>query len=266
MVRRLVSGMMVAGCVVTGMATPAAADPNYAMCQASPAKVAGVSYSGPARSDSVKDGDVTFTVGVRPGESTLRAEGKGISFLKRLTADRVVVRIDVPGDWFELDASPAGAARLTRNGKSIKLHLTATGDDVAKAQKFAAGSKALAGLESLAATLESSTRPEAQSVLTSFALLHVVRGSLAPARSVAKTIQAQQAKNFTRAAWDVEEQPLHCWMQYAIEMNEALHVLDQCYQSYGWLPGMATVCGFEWVIKAELAWFWLIACSGGMPI
>lgn len=65
------------------------------------------------------------------------------------------IRIEVPGDSFELDARPSGTARLTRNGKSLDLRMTASDGEVAKAQRFAAGSKALAGFESLAAALES---------------------------------------------------------------------------------------------------------------
>jgi hypothetical protein len=40
----------------------------------------------------------------------------------------------------------------------------------------------------------------------------------------------------------------------------------QCLIDYAWIPGMAAVCSFEWIVKAELAWFWVIGCSGGVPV
>ncbi len=267
MVRRLLVGMVVAVGVLTWMPELVAAEPLWAKCEAPGVKGAGVSpFAAAASSTSRKDGDVTFTIGVLPGESTLRAEGKGITFFKRLTADRVHVRIDVPGDWFALDAGTTGTARLTRNGKSMTLSMTAAREEVAKAQQFAAGSKALAGFESLASALDSSTRPEAQSVLTSFALLHAVRGSVAPARELARTVQAMHAGNARRASWKTgEEMPYACWIDYATTVSLYTAEYSQCYLDYGWIPGLQAVCTFEWVVRVELAWFWLIGCSGGFP-
>ncbi len=268
MVRRLLVGSVMAVGAFMWMASPVAAQPHGGTCEAPAAQGAVVKPNeAPRVTTSRKDGDVTFTVGVLPGESTLRAEGKGITFLKRLTADRVHVRIDVPGDSFALEAGPTGAARLTRNGKTLKLQMTAAGDEVAKAQRFAAGSKALAGFESLAAALESSARPEAESVLTSFALLHAIRGNVTPARALAKAVEARQTANAKRASWaNREEMPYECWINYAVTVAQYLAEYSECYLNWGWIPGMQAVCTFEWTIRAELAWFWLIGCSGGMPV
>jgi len=224
-----------------------------------------VSGSAAGSTTSRIDSGVKFTVGVVAGEATLRAEGKGVTLSKRLTADRVHVRIDVPGDVFEVDAQANGTARLTRNGKRLDLQMSAP-DAGAKAQRFAAGSRALAGFEALAASLEASTAPEAQSVLTSFALIHAVRGSVAPVRSLAQTVKQTHAVNARWAAWGGEQRPQVCWVEYGISMNQALNDLNSCYLNYGWIPGMAGVCAFEWSVRAELSWFWLLSCSGGIPL
>ena len=267
MARRLLGGVVVAIVALGGSSSPVWADPVGVMCQAFPAKGVPPRPLVAIPTSTSRDGDVTFTIGGLPGESTLRADAKGMSFFKRITADRVQVRIEVPGDSFELEAGTAGMARLKRNGKSTLLSMTATKWEVAKAQQFAAGSKALAAFESLATALESSSRPEAQSVLTSFALLHAVRGNVTPARDLAKAVQARQAANAKRAAWSGrEEMPYDCWLSYAVTVGEYLVEYAECNLDYGWIPGMVAVCTFEWTVKVELAWFWLIGCSGGFPV
>lgn len=267
MVRKLFVRMAMVVGAVTWLALPAAAQSHGVMCQAPVAQGAVVKpIAGVASTTSRRDGNVTFTIRLLAGESTLRAEATGITFLKRLTADRVHVRIDVPGDSFELEAGATGAARVTRNGKSLTLQMTANGE-AAKAERFAAGSKALAGFDALAAALESSTRPEAQSVLTSFALVHAVRGSGAPARALAKAANARQSVGAVRASVKSgEEMQDHCWNKYVNSVNQYSYEFDQCYRDYGWIPGMNAACAFEFSIKAELAWFAVISCAGGFPL
>jgi hypothetical protein len=255
MVRRLLVGMITIG--MLAWPALASADSAAAACSAPVAT---------PLSSSHQDGDVLFKLGSSPKGSTLQAKGKGITFSKRLTAEGVRVQIDVPGDSVALEAAPNGTARLFRNGKTLRVRMTTAGDDTERVHRFLAGSKALLAFESLSLALEASTRPEAQSVLTSFALVHAVRGSGAPARVLANVVKTRQAARMLRASSRIgEEGPEQCWTEYSMTMNTYLTEFDTCYRNYGWVPGMNAVCAFEFVVKAELAWFWVIGCSGGVP-
>jgi hypothetical protein len=41
---------------------------------------------------------------------------------------------------------------------------------------------------------------------------------------------------------------------------------NSCLDSYWWIPGWTSACALQFTLQAELAWFWLISCSGGMPV
>jgi hypothetical protein len=60
--------------------------------------------------------------------------------------------------------------------------------------------------------------------------------------------------------------PYECYINWAVTLAQYLAEYSECYENYGWIPGMIAVCTFEWMVKAELAWFWVIGCSGGVPV
>jgi hypothetical protein len=212
--------------------------------------------------------ETTFTLAWVNGEPTLRAEGRGLKFFKQVGRDKVMIRVEVPGDRVQLDADASGAMRIGRNGRFLTLQkgepFTAS---VAKVQKFTAGSKALDALEGLAATLAGSDRMEAQSVLTSYSFLHAVRGSAAPARTIAATLKSQPSARIVKAmAGGREEGPSACWAEYSSTLHNYMVEFNSCASDYWWIPGWAAACAAQYVLQAELAWFWVLSCSGGMPV
>ena len=87
--------------------------------------------------------------------------------------------------------------------------------------------------------------------------------------SVARRIkQAAENTGFTpvRFTADREETPIVCWAEYATTVYGYYLEYAQCLLDYAWIPGGAAVCSFEWLVKTELAWFWVIGCSGGVPV
>jgi hypothetical protein len=209
----------------------------------------------------------TFTAGWIKNEPTLRVEGRGVKLFKRVGRDRVSIRVEVKGDVVELQADVAGKVRIGRQGRFLDLQMQDEfGASVAKVQKLMAGSPALDGLEGLVASMAGDDRQEVRSVLTSYALLHAVRGSAAPTRSVANGLTSVAGGRAARASLGREEGPFACWAEYASTVSNYLVEFNSCLDSYWWIPGWTSACAFQFSLQSELAWFWLISCSGGMPV
>ena len=213
--------------------------------------------------------DVKFTLGGTPNESTVVAEGLGVRVTKRVGPDTVKIRIEVAKDAVDLEAKAGGSVRLSRRGKAVTMNLAARDQKlVAQARRMTEGSQALKSFDALIATLEGDTRAVAKSMLTSWAFVHALRGSDEPAMSVARRLSGARGGAFTpaRSMFEKEETPIVCWNEYATTVTIYYMEYAQCLLDYAWIPGGAAVCSVEWILKAELAWFWVIGCSGGVPI
>jgi len=216
-----------------------------------------------ARSEG--SGGTTFTLGWVKDEPTLRVEGRGVKFFKQIGRDKVAIRVEVPGDVVELEAATSGAVRIGRKGRFLQLQMKDNFEaSIAKVQKLTAGSKAFAGLEGLVASLGNSETPQAQSLRSSHALLNAVRGVTVPLPSpqVVQTIGQATRAGFKAGA----EGPFTCWAEFATTMYQYNVQFNACIEDYWWIPGWTAACGFQFALQAELAWFWLIGCSGGMPV
>ncbi len=209
-------------------------------------------------------GETTFTVGWEQEQPTLRAEGRGVKFFKRIGRDRVAIRVEVPGDVIDLEADVRGAIRVGRKGKFVAFQAKDSfGAGIAKVQKLTAGSDALNRFEGLVASLAFSDTQNAQSLRSSHALLNAVRGVTIPV--VASPALIGNRPTLTRTS-SREEGPFACWAEYASTMNQYLYQYSDCLEDYWWIPGWTASCAFQFTLQAELAWFWLISCSGGMPV
>jgi hypothetical protein len=202
------------------------------------------------------------------GQTVLRAEGNGVKFFKRVDKSQVVISLEAARDHIDLEVKMDGQVRVVRNGQVLKVSLR---DDMANAmtrvQKLTAGSKALAGFEALVAGVANDTRLEAQSLRVSHALVHAVRGNTAPAMAFATRQAPRSDRGIARALSRSEgEQPTACWAEYASFVNHYNVVFNDCIESYWWIPGWTAACGAQFALQSELAFFWLISCSGGLPV
>lgn len=212
--------------------------------------------------------DVKFTLGGTAKESTVVAEGFGVRITKRIAADTVKIRVETAKDAVDVEAMAGGTLRLSRHRTSIVLNLTARDQRlVGQARRMTEGSQALKSFDALIEGLGGDERPVAKSMLTSWALVNAARGR-DEAVAIAARRMTQPAQPFTPVKFTVggEEVPTVCWAEYSITVATYYNEFSQCLNDWGWIPGMVQACTFEWLVKAELAWFWVISCSGGMPV
>lgn len=202
------------------------------------------------------------------GEATLRVEGKGVTFSKRVGKDHVVMRFEVPRDRIELEVNMDGRVRLVRNGKVLQVEMKQdTPVAIGRVKAFTSGSSALAGLETLVASLTNDDRREAQSLRVSHALVQALRGNAAPALAFAASQAPRSDGAIVRVmSRSAEEGPFACWAEYSATVYNYNVELNDCVGQYWWIPGWTAACGAQWSIQVELAWFWLLSCSGGMPV
>jgi hypothetical protein len=213
--------------------------------------------------------DVKFKLGGSATESTVVAEGLGVRVTKRIGPEIVKIRIEVAKDAVDLEANSKGHVRLSRRGRTVTLNMAARDQKmIAEARRMTEGSSALKSFDALITALEGDSRLVAQSMLTTWGLLNAVRGNDAALLSIANRVRPAAAGKgpFTPVRFTLDrEGPTQCWQEYAYSVFIYYAEFAECLVDYAWIPGMAAVCSFEWAVKSELAWFWLIACSGDLP-
>ena len=202
------------------------------------------------------------------GQTILRAEGGGVTFVKRVGKNQIVIHLEAPRDRIDLEMNMDGQVRLVRNGTVLKVSMK---DDMANAmarvQKLTTGSAALARFEALVASVAKDERVEAQSLRISHALIHAVRGNTGPAMAFAVRQAPRSDSGVVRAmSRSAVETPYACWSDYVAIVSQYNVDFNDCISSYWWIPGWTAACGAQFALQGELAFFWLISCSGGMPV
>lgn len=227
-------------------------------------------YAAPA--PIYRGADVKFTLGGSAKESTVVAEGAGVRVTKRIGPETVKIRIETAKDIVDLDAVAGGEVRLSRRGKTVAMSLARRDQKlIDQARRMTEGSPALTSFDAMIVTLEGDDRAVATAMRTTWALMHALRGDDQAAMSLARRLK-QNAQNASAAFTPVrfmsarEETPIVCWAEYATTVYGYYMEYAQCLIDYAWIPGGAAVCSFEWLVKTELAWFWVIGCSGGVPV
>jgi hypothetical protein len=231
--------------------------------------ITGASRVGAAPSPIDRGADVRFTIGGSAQESVVTAEGLGVRVVKRVGPETVKIRIEAARDVVDVQANAKGTVRVTRGGKTVDVNMASRDPKaIDRARRIVAGSAALKSFDALIGTLGADQRAVAKSMLTSWALVHAASGRDEPAMAVARRFQSAAKGAFTpaRSMFERDETPIVCWAEYATTVTTYYLEYSQCLLDYGWIPGGAQFCSFEWIIKAELAWFWVIGCSGGVPI
>jgi hypothetical protein len=188
---------------------------------------------------------------------------------KRADRGGLRISVSVPGDAVEIVGALDGTVTLGRRGKTIIVRPENVLSDYQTSVKaLTADSAAVEGLQRMVLALRHSLRPEATSVLASFALLRALHGddtgnTLLAQRSLKRPgaavlpIAAQ-----TRAGDTVSD----CWDEYERALSRNHDRYNTCLRDYWWNQPVQYACGLEFAMLAELALFRLISCAGGFPL
>ena len=61
--------------------------------------------------------------------------------------------------------------------------------------------------------------------------------------------------------------PGECWDEYSADIMDIYADYQQCVSGCRWyMVGCDSLCSVSWLLRVELAFDWLIACSGGLPV
>jgi hypothetical protein len=199
------------------------------------------------------------------GGTLLVAEGPAVRAEKTVAADRLVLVLKAEADQVTIRVDGGGRIAATRGGKTRTLTAGAVSKtDLAAMRSLLDGSDAVAAFRLMAASLEERGGGAAvESTVISGALVSLLDGDVAAPGRLAQRIIARAAARVRLASG--QRTSGECWDVYSREALRIADETEECLKRQWWNPLHTAACGAEFVIRAELNWFWLIACSGGFP-
>lgn len=231
----------------------------------------GLAVAQQPRNDACGGCDVTFSVAITPEGSRLTAVGgDGVIVDKRMDRQGLSISVSSSTDVIEIAAATNGTVTVARKGKVVTVEPgSVLRDYEAAVRELTADSAAVNGLERMVMALRHSERPEALSVLASFALIRALHGDdtgntllaqRTPKRRHSRLLQiAQHQRGDETTVGD-------CWAEYERTLDRNYARYSQCLRDFWWNQPVQYACGLEFAMVAELALFRVIACAGGFPI
>jgi len=155
--------------------------------------------------------------------------------------------------------------RVGRHDRSVGFGARSIGDaELDQLQEVMAGSAAIRRFRALKSMLSPSSR---HTVLGSaFETIDLIVGVLrgeSPTLVADSTAPATAAMAFMDNGDDAEGPT--CYASWKDEVVSAWGDLKACQNSFAWYNPTRELCGFEWVLRVESAWFKFLGCSA-VPI
>jgi hypothetical protein len=197
------------------------------------------------------------------GATVLSIESATLQVRKTILADQTVLVLTAR-DHDRVEVSVRrGAIGVSRGRRSVALSLPLAAGDLDRVQGLLLGSSAVRAFRALVRAGEA-TRTESffDGFLTSDALLGVLHGDPHATDALRSRIRARGGARLRPAAWQWSTKD--CWDSYS---GQAIAVYDEytdCTSDLSWYDvlGKAT-CEAIYVVEAEMAFSWLVACNGG---
>ena len=213
---------------------------------------------------------VTFQFGSGPeGSWLIASSGDGATLSKRVSRSGLSINLSAVGDSIDVTAASTGTVTLARKGVVIVVEPDdVLADHAEGVSRLLGESAAIEGLERMVQAVRTSKRPEAVSVLATFALLRSLQGDTTGNTLLARATEHRRAARLvpatlqTRAGDTVED----CWAEYERTLDRNYERYSRCLRDYWWAQPVQYACGLEFAMVAELALFHVIACSGGFPV
>jgi len=207
---------------------------------------------------TIRQGDLTFTSASSGGES--------------------ILAVDAPGVRVEKRASTAGSGTIVLTAGADRVEVTVTRDQLRVARggrvrvvtASAAAARELRGVTALlqgAPAVEAGARLRATlgddapgPLVSALAFVGMLSGDATGMRRVAaRAVRPTGGIQFAR--YTAEE----CWRQYELSISIFFHDFEECIDDNRWNYVLFQACNFTYVIQAEISWFSLLSCAGGLP-
>lgn len=204
---------------------------------------------------------------VSPQELIVDVGDERVSVQKQVKAGSSITTLTSGGDRLQISTTPgemrvSGAAGV----------LFASGMDVASLDRLAeilqqspVAEAALALLTRLDLSPDS---VPGNTLLLTRAMLEVPRGRKETVTQYRRWAdETFRRPRMIQAAYQRLEGPGVCWDAYESWVWKIADDYVRCYNGCRWYEIFCRdFCAFKWVIQAELAFDWLIACCGGLPV
>jgi hypothetical protein len=234
-----------------------------------PAVVAFVVASGSVTAAATRD--VVFEFKSESSESRLTARhGSGVTVDKRIDRNGLEIALLSGSDRVYVTAGIDGTILIVRAGQRIVVKRTSMPAEYeSRVRGLVRDSAAIAGLERMVAALAGSQRPEALSIVATYALVRSLQGDesgnallveRSPRRPAAGMMTVAQPTRY------YDDTTSNCWREYEITLERNYTRYSQCLRDYWWAQPVQYACALEWAMVAELALFHLISCVGGIPV
>ncbi len=258
-----VSGVMASdGCLCAtarGAVEPApSAGPNPAVWQSRPAQAGDIAMA--VTRDGVGLPEIRWTV-------------HGLTIRKVTEADgRFEIQISAGADEIALSAVP-GILTVSKPGRKVAVHLASRDESALdQARSLLANSKAVRQFRAMAYGMSAAdaSSPAGAGLQVTATFLSLLDGDLGAARRLAdrgRQSSRPAPAGAVTAMSDEEEVDggATCYEKYRDEVVAAWVDYESCCASFFYWQPLVNLCGMEWALKVESAWFQFLGCSS-VPI
>jgi hypothetical protein len=227
-----------------------------AACLAAGASAASAGPSAAER--TLRRGDLTFTSVSHGGESVLAVDAPGVRVEKRATnAGTGTILVTAGTDRVHVRLS-ATELRVSRGAvERVLTARSATAADFGAVRALLQGAPAVRAVARLRAAVgDEGPTP----IVSAMAFVSMLAGDAAGMRRV-----AAQAAPRTGGIQFARYMAHECWRQYELSVNIFFNEYQACIDENRWNYVMFQACNFTYVVQAEIAWFSLLSCAGGLP-
>jgi hypothetical protein len=227
-------------------------------CLAAGVPAASAQTARPVPAHTVRQGDLTFTSASSGGESVLAVETPWARVEQRVTsAGSGTIVLTAGADRVEITVTRE-RLRIARGGRvEVVTASAAAAGQLRSVSALLRGAPAIeAGARLRAAIGEDAPGP----LVSALAFAGMLSGDASGMRRVAaRTARPMSGIQFAR--YTAEE----CWRQYELSINIFFHDFEECIDDHRWNYILYQACNFTYVVQAEIAWFSLLSCAGGLP-
>ena len=216
------------------------------------------------------DCNVEFRFGTSPQGSWLIAAGSdGTTLEKRVSRSGLSIALSARGDAVRVTTADNGTVTVERRGQGVTVEPEDVLADYAEpVSTLLRESAAVEGLDRMIQALRHNNRPEAMSVLATFALLRSLHGDATGNTLLSQRAERRRTATLATAAQHSRDGTTvgDCWFEYERTLDRNYDRYSRCLRDYWWNQPVQYACGIEFAMVAELALFRVISCSGGIPI